>query len=207
MDHPRTAARARQLGVPAGSDEALLADVAAGLPDALGALYDRYGRRAWSLARRICGDDALAEDAVQEAFLGVWRGAAQFDPARGRMSTWLLTLVHHRAVDLVRREQSQRRRTLDLDEADLPDEPAAEETAIDAVVAGSVRDALGALPRDQREVLALAYFGGYTQREVATLTRVPLGTVKSRTFAALARLRITLAGTRLSGVDGAGEDR
>ncbi|ODU26749.1 MAG: RNA polymerase subunit sigma-24 [Pseudonocardia sp. SCN 73-27] len=193
MNDPRAVAPAERVGASPPSDEVLLARIAEGRTEALAALYDRYGRRAWSLARSICRDDALAEDAVQEAFLGVWRDASRFDPDRGRVSSWLLTVVHRRAVDLVRREESRRRRTTVLDEStELPELPAAENEAIDAVVAGSVRKAMGTLPDDQRRALTLAYFGGYTQREVAALTGVPLGTVKSRTFAGLARLRTTL---------------
>ncbi|MFR9803940.1 RNA polymerase sigma factor [Pseudonocardia sp. RS010] len=178
MNQPR--AQARVAGaVPPPSDEELLGAVAAGSGAALGALYDRYGRRAWSLARRICGDQTLAEDAVQDGFLTAWRQAARFDPARGGASSWLMTLVHHRAVDLVRREDAVRRRTMNGEVVDqiLPAEPGADAGALDAVVAGSVRTALDELPAEQRRALALAYFGGYTQREVASLTGVPLGTV------------------------------
>lgn len=194
MNHREAAPRTGR--APAPDDAAdLLAGVAEGRRDALARLYDRYGRQAWSLARRICGDDALAEDAVQEAFTAVWREAGRFDPRRGRASTWLMTLVHHKAVDLVRREDTARRRTVPMDDdtdRTLPRLPGADVDALGAVVAGKVRSALDALPADQRHALALAYFGGYTQREVATLTGVPLGTVKSRMFAGLGRLRTAL---------------
>ncbi|MCE3553083.1 sigma-70 family RNA polymerase sigma factor [Pseudonocardia sp. RS11V-5] len=194
MNPREAAARARRAPAPDDSAD-LLAGVAAGRPDALARLYDRHGRQAWSLARRICGDDALAEDAVQEAFTAVWREAGRFDPRRGRASTWLMTLVHHKAVDLVRREDTARRRTVPMeDDTDraLPQLAGADVDALGAVVAGTVRSALDALPADQRHALALAYFGGYTQREVASLTGVPLGTVKSRMFAGLGRLRAAL---------------
>ncbi|WP_344426415.1 RNA polymerase sigma factor [Pseudonocardia ailaonensis] len=185
------------------SDEDILAALAAGRPDALAALYDRYGTRAFALAKRVCGDAQLAEDAVQEAFVTAWREAPRFDPRRGRVGTWLMTLVHHRAVDLVRREDSQRRRTVPIDT--FPNDPGGtdrlppdggagpEESALLSAAAGSVRTALAALPAEQRKALALAYFGGYTQREVAALTGVALGTVKSRMFTGLARLRTSLA--------------
>ncbi|GAA4693509.1 sigma-70 family RNA polymerase sigma factor [Pseudonocardia yuanmonensis] len=193
--NPREAA-ARAGRAPAPDDSAdLLAALAEGRRDALARLYDRHGRQAWSLARRICGDDALAEDAVQEAFTAVWREAGRFDPRRGRASTWVMTLVHHKAVDLVRREDTARRRTVPMDDDTdraLPRLPGADVDALGAVAAGKVRSALDALPADQRHALALAYFGGYTQREVATLTGVPLGTVKSRMFAGLGRLRAAL---------------
>ncbi|WP_433503450.1 sigma-70 family RNA polymerase sigma factor [Pseudonocardia halophobica] len=193
MNHREAAPRTGRASAPDDSVD-LLAGVAEGRRDALARLYDRYGRQAWSLARRICGDDALAEDAVQEAFTAVWREAGRFDPRRGRPSTWLMTLVHHKAVDLVRREDNARRRTVPMDDTDLalPRLPGADVDALGAVVAGTVRSALDALPADQRHALALAYFGGYTQREVATLTGVPLGTVKSRMFAGLGRLRTAL---------------
>ncbi|GAA4556404.1 RNA polymerase sigma factor [Pseudonocardia xishanensis] len=183
-------------GRPVGpaTEEDLVVALAAGDRAALAGLYDRYGRRAWALARRICADDDHAQDAVQEAFLAVWKGAARFDPARGRVGTWVMTLVHHKAVDLVRREDGPRRRTTALDDQqpDLPSVPAAEGAALAAVTATAVRRALDTLPEEQRHALALAYFGGYTQREVASLTDSPLGTVKSRMFAGLARLRASL---------------
>ncbi|TWF76112.1 RNA polymerase sigma-70 factor (ECF subfamily) [Pseudonocardia hierapolitana] len=173
-------------------DEALVRAVVAGAHSALAALYDRYGRRAYSLARRICGDDNLAEDVVQEVFLTFWREPRRFDPARGGFGTWILTLVHHKSVDTVRREAAIRRRTVAVvDEAQewSAPGPGADHGALQAMEAGQVRDALSGLPAEQREALALAYFGGYSQREVATLTGVPLGTVKSRMFSGMRRLR------------------
>lgn len=169
------------------SDDALLALVARGDDDALAALYDRFGRVAYGIALRVLRDPGLAQDAVQEAFLGAWRTAAAFDPARGSASTWLLTLVHRRAVDVVRREQ--RRRT-----EPLPDEPAdaAGQADDDALVRDrrrAVQEALARLPADQRRALELAYYGGLTQSELAEALGIPLGTVKSRMFTALARLR------------------
>lgn len=167
--------------------------IVSGDSTALGELYDRFGRQAYSLARRICADEGLAEDVVQEVFLAFWRDPSRFDPARGKFGTWLLTLVHHKSVDAVRRESAIRRRTVpaseDGSEWSAPPGPGADEDAIGALVAGQVRDALGRLPAEQRQVLALAYYGGYTQREVAALTGVPLGTVKSRMFTGVARLR------------------
>ena len=169
------------------SDDALLALVARGDDDALAALYDRFGRVAYGIALRVLRDPGLAQDAVQEAFLGAWRTAAAFDPARGSASTWLLTLVHRRAVDVVRREQ--RRRT-----EPLPDEPAdaAGQADDDALVRDrrrAVQEAVARLPADQRRALELAYYGGLTQSELAEALGIPLGTVKSRMFTALARLR------------------
>lgn len=174
------------------ADEELARGVAEGSSSALAALYDRWGRRAYSLARRVCADAGLAEDVVQEAFLAVWRDPGRFDPQRGSFGTWLLTMVHHKAVDAVRRESAARRREERAE--DGPDVAAAagvgvDQAALDAVAAGRVRDALAQLSGQQREALALAYYGGYTQREVAAMTGVALGTVKSRMFNGLQRLR------------------
>lgn len=175
------------------ADELLVDRIVGGDQTALGALYDRYGRPAYSLARRICADEGLAEDVVQEVFLAFWRDPQRFDANRGSFGTWLLTLVHHKSVDAVRRESAIRRRTVpaseDGEEWSAPPGPGADQAALGAVVAGQVRDALGRLPAEQRQALALAYYGGYTQREVAALTGVPLGTVKSRMFTGVQRLR------------------
>ena len=174
-------------------DERLVERVADADGEALGTLYDRYRRPAYSLARRICGDDGMAEEVLQEVFLAVWRDPNRFDPHRGRFVSWLLTLVHHKAVDAVRRESVVRRRVVSSlengDDWPLPPGPGADTAALGAVFAGKVRDALGKLPHEQRRALALAYFGGYTQREVASITGVPLGTVKSRMFNGVQRMR------------------
>jgi RNA polymerase sigma factor (sigma-70 family) len=169
------------------SDEGLLGAIAAGDEDALGALYDRYGRTAYGVALRVLRDQALAEDAVQEAFLAIWRSAERYRLERAKPSTWVLTLVHRRAVDLVRRED--RRRADPLDEPpeatgeDIPAEAHLRERRV------AVQAALRELPDDQRQALELAYYGGYTQSELAQRLGVPLGTVKSRMFAGLSRLR------------------
>jgi RNA polymerase sigma-70 factor (ECF subfamily) len=170
------------------SDEALLAIIAT--PDgdlALAELYDRYGKIAYGLAYRVLRDSALAEDAVQEAFITVWRTAGTYIRERGKPRTWLLTLVHRRAVDLVRREQ-RRRVPVTADEPS-PATPAAEDEATLRDRRRAVQAALTQLPADQREALELAYYGGLTQTELAERLGVPLGTVKSRMFAGLRRLR------------------
>jgi RNA polymerase sigma-70 factor (ECF subfamily) len=164
---------------------------------ALSQLYQRFGRPCYSLARRICADEGLAEDVVQEVFLTLWRDPARYDPSRGSFATWLLTLIHHKAVDAVRRESTLRRRMVAAPEAgeewSPTPVPGADQAAIARVAAGQVRAALRRLPLEQRQVLALAYFGGHTQREIAVLTGVPLGTVKSRMFTAVQRMRSLLA--------------
>ena len=173
------------------SDEAVLDLLAHANEGALAELYDRYGRAAYSLSLRVLRDRALAEDAVQEGFLSAWRSAAAFDPARAKPSTWLLTLVHRRAVDLVRREE--RRRADPLPEEETAQEGTAEDEVSLREQRAIVQEALGKLPPDQRAALELAYYGGYTQSELAERLGVPLGTVKSRMFAGLRRLRELLA--------------
>ena len=169
------------------SDEALVLLAARSQQGALAELYDRYGRPAYGLALRIVRDEALAEDAVQEAFLSVWRTAARFVPERGKASTWILTLVHRRAVDLVRREE--RRRADTLEHAPEPTGGAVDEEAWLRLQRERVQDALRQLPDQQREAIELAYYGGFTQSELAERLGQPLGTIKSRMFMGLARLR------------------
>jgi RNA polymerase sigma factor (sigma-70 family) len=173
------------------TDEELLDRVAGGDETALAELYDRFSRVTYGLAVRVLRDRALAEDAVQEAFLAVWRTAASFDARRGSASTWVLTLVHRRAVDLVRREE--RRRADPLDDAPVASGEATDETAEVREQRRAVQAALAKLPTDQREALELAYYGGLSQSELAEKLGVPLGTVKSRMFAGLSKLRDLLA--------------
>lgn len=189
-------------------DKELVAQIAQRVPTALDALYRRYGRPAYSLARRITGDDGFAEDVVQEVFLALWRDPGRYDPSRGGFASWLLSMTHHKAVDAVRREESLRRRRSQVADDLL--------TTTDQVTAPSVvddevwtvlrrerlREALRHLPEPQRQALTLAYFGGYTQREVAAITNTPLGTVKTRMLAGMRRLRESLGGSLL--VEGGG---
>jgi RNA polymerase sigma factor (sigma-70 family) len=173
------------------SDEALLALVSRSDDDALAALYDRYGRVAYGLALRVLRDPALAEDAVQEGFLAVWRSSDRFLAERAKPSTWILTLVHRRAVDLVRREE--RRRGEPLESAPDPAGRATDEEVGLRSRRRIVQEALRQLPADQREALELAYYGGFTQSELAERLGQPLGTIKSRMFSGLRRLRDLLA--------------
>jgi RNA polymerase sigma factor (sigma-70 family) len=175
------------------TDEQVLEAVGRGDDDALGVLYDRFGRLAFRLAFRILRDRALAEDAVQEAFLAVWRSADAYKRERAKPSTWILTVVHRRAVDIVRREQSRRSEPLEV--APEPSVGAADEDAVLRDRRAAVQAALTELPGDQRQALELAYYGGLTQSELAERLGVPLGTVKSRMFAGLGRLRELLAET------------
>jgi len=157
---------------------------------ALDLLYEQYGAMAFSIAYRITGDRSAAEDVVQEAFLGAWRNAGRYVDARGSVRTWLLSIVHHRAIDAIRR----RRPTVELPETEtalpdtltLPDVWADVELRLDRE---SVRGAMDSISEVQREAIELAYFGGLTQTEIAERTGVPLGTVKGR-------LRLGLQGMR-----------
>lgn len=178
------------------SDADLVGRLGAGDQRAMRLLYGRHEHPARSLARRICLDIGIAEDVLQEVFLTVWREHSRYDPVRGSFASWLLTLVHHKSVDAVRREISLRRRTVpssaDAAQWCAAAGPGADEAAISSVMAAQVRDALSRLPVEQRQALNLSYFGGYTQREIATLIDVPVGTVKSRMFMGVQRLRASL---------------
>lgn len=173
------------------SDEALVALVARADEEALAELYDRFGRVAYGLALRIVRDPALAEDAVQEGFLAVWRSATRFVAERAKASTWILTLIHRRAVDLVRREQPRRTEPIDLAPREAGDDT--EEEAWLRLRRARVQKALKRLPDKQREALELAYYGGFTQSELADRLGEPLGTIKSRMFSGLSSLRELLA--------------
>lgn len=174
------------------SDEAVVALVARSEETALAELYDRFGRVAYGVALRILRDEKLAEDAVQEGFLAVWRSADRFMPERGKASTWVLTLVHRRAVDLVRREDRRRAEAL-TDDVEPAASGSAEEDAWLRFERERVQAALRQLPDQQREALELAYYGGFSQSELAERLGQPVGTIKSRMFTGLARLRELLA--------------
>ena len=169
------------------SDEALILLAARSEESALAELYDRYGRTAYGLALRILRDPVLAEDAVQEAFLTLWRTASRFVPEGGKASTWIFTLVHRRAVDAVRHEQ--RRRADSLDAATEPTIEGVDEDAWLRLQRERVQSALRRLPDAQREALELAYYGGFSQSELAERLGQPLGTIKSRMFTGLSRMR------------------
>ena len=194
----------------ASADADLMRRVRAGDRGAIDALYERFRRPAFALARRILSDDVLAEDVLQEVFLSVWRDPDAFDRGRGSVASWLLAVVHHKAVDAVRREESQRRRQAKAEDEMALEEPMAarnvEDDAWTRVVAEQVRAALGELAPLQREALTLAYYGGYTQREVAALTGAPLGTVKTRMLAGMRRLKQELGGSAGGGLTGGAVD-
>lgn len=186
--------RARSAAPAPIEDAALVGLVREGDAAALEALYDRYGKPCYGLARRILGDEQLAQDVVQEVFLALWRDASRYDASRGAFATWLLSMTHHKAVDVVRREENLRRRRAAADavEATAPPAPEPDDLAWTSLRRDRVRAALGRLPHPQREALGLAYFGGYTQREIAGLTDTPLGTVKTRMLAGMRKMRVLL---------------
>jgi RNA polymerase sigma-70 factor, ECF subfamily len=171
-------------------DRQVLVRIANGELNALETLYDRYRTMAYSIALRVTGDASLAEDVLQDAFLGAWRHAGRYAEGRGSVKTWLLAIVHHRAIDAVRR----RRPTSALPEVEevtpaammVPDLWGEVAADLDAV---TVRGALDVLPDVQREAIELAYFGGLTQQEIAVRTGAPLGTVKGRMRLALLAMR------------------
>jgi RNA polymerase sigma-70 factor (ECF subfamily) len=175
------------------SDEALIARLAAATDHlALAALYERYQAVMYGLAMRITRDEALAQDAVQEAFVGIWRNAARYAPERASLRTWVLSITHHRAIDILRR----RRPTVelpaveaDVEQLSMPDVWPEVSRTLDRE---QVRAALNELPSAQREAIELAYFGGLTQVEIAQRTATPLGTVKSRVRLGLQQLRVLL---------------
>jgi RNA polymerase sigma-70 factor, ECF subfamily len=179
-------------------DRRLIDGVRRGEESAFRGLFGRYAATAKALALRVVRQPHLAEEIVQEAFLTLWRQPEGYDPSRGSVRAWLLGMVHHRAVDLVRREESQRRRSADMgaglrEEADDPAQDVA--AALDRPAERErVREALAALPDEQREVLTLMYFDGLTQTEVAARSGLPLGTVKSRCLLGMRRMRAAMQG-------------
>ena len=195
MNESQLGPRGRTASPADDADRAVLALVTAGQLDALQELYDRYRTMAYSIALRITQDASLAEDVVQDAFLGVWRNASRYVEGRGSVKTWLLSIVHHRAVDAVRR----RRPTTDLpDREDVPPPALTLPDVWDDVAAGLDREqiasAMAGLSDVQREAIELAYWAGLTQQEIAERTGAPLGTVKSRVRLGLLSLRRALVG-------------
>jgi RNA polymerase sigma-70 factor (ECF subfamily) len=170
--------------------------LAAGRQDALAELYDRYAGLAYGVAMRVLGDPGRAEDVVQDAFLKIWNNAGAFDAQRGSLRTWLITAVRNRSIDYLRGRGAHERRELELQP-----QLAATGTRSDpwrevslSLERAAVREALASLPSEQRQVVALAYFGGYSQAEIADMTKVPVSTVKGRMRLALEKLGSYLQG-------------
>jgi RNA polymerase sigma-70 factor (ECF subfamily) len=184
-----SAARLRVL-----ADEELMQLVYRRNADAFEVVYDRHADAAFSLAFRICRQRALAEDVVQEAFLSLWRSGARYDRHRGSVRTWALGIVHHRAIDALRR-RAVRERGIVSDEGIEERLAAPERTDVEFArrdEAREIRDALEQLPEEQSRVIELAYFGGLTHIEIASQLGTPVGTVKGRMRLGLAKMRMTL---------------
>lgn len=173
------------------ADEDLMALVREGDSAAFEVIYDRHGGVAYSLAYRMCGRKQAAEDVVQEAFLSAWRRSASYDFTRGSLRTWLLGIVHHRAVDALRRTGNDARRRVDIpvEEMDFDAEISVDAEVIERDRAVMIRDAMSELPPEQSKVIELAYFGGFTHTEIADMLGVPIGTVKGRMRLGLTKLR------------------
>ena len=178
-------------GTPAGPDLAELLKLSGrGDESAFAELYDATAARAYGLAVRVVRDPAQAEEVTQEAFLEIWRTASRFDRARGSAVSWILTLVHRKAVDRVRSAEASTRRDTTYHQTDhRVEHDSTAEAAQASMEARRVRQALGSLTEVQREALELAYFKGYTHTEVATMLDLPVGTAKTRIRDGLVRLR------------------
>jgi RNA polymerase sigma-70 factor (ECF subfamily) len=177
------------------ADEEVMQLVQRGDPRAFELLYDRHGGAAYSLAYRIVGRQAAAEDVVQEALLSIWRSRLRYDQTRGSVRTWILGIVHNRAIDGLRRSSVHDRRREQLDVVEDRFE-ARERTDVEVArreEARSVRGALDALPAEQRKTIELAYFGGFTHSEIAKMTGEPVGTIKGRMRLGLEKMRRQLA--------------
>lgn len=156
-------------------------------------LYDRLGRQAFGLAYRILGDAPSAEDVVQEAFLTVWRQADRIDVARGKLSSFVLTVVHHKAIDALRVKRGQVARQVSVDLAEIEKTGAdVSERVLQSLNRDEVRAALAAVPDDQRRAIEMAYYEGLTHLEIAEALGLPLGTVKSRLRLGLEKMRSAL---------------
>ena len=159
----------------------------AGTDDAIRALYSRFGRPVFSMGMRLLGSREAAEELTQDVFLTAWRKAARFDPARGRLSTWLITIAHNLAVDRLRRETGVSRPNIVLVD-EVPDAPGVDEEAGVMERDAAVR-ALASLSDSERRLLARVYFRGLTAREISVADHIPLGTVKTRLRSALIKVR------------------
>jgi RNA polymerase sigma-70 factor, ECF subfamily len=178
------------------ADEELMPLIGAKDPAAFEVFYDRHGGVAYSLAYRIVGEKAAAEDVTQEAFISIWRSGARFDRARGSVRSWMLSIVRNRAIDALRSRAGKAPKLTFDDDAVLEQRPSEELTEDEAMrreTATEIRGALGELPGEQSKVIELAYFGGFSQSEISRMLGVPLGTVKGRMRLGLEKIRGELA--------------
>lgn len=180
----------------AESDDVLLEAIRDRNEQAIAALYDRYSRIAFGMAYRVLGERGAAEDVVQEAFLSLWRRAESFETTRGSVRTWLLSIVHHRAIDRLRGTSGRIRQDAAIDDFErvlAVEDPWREVSQV--IQRETLQRAIAVLPQVQRQTVEMAYFDGYTQQEIATAMEVPVGTVKGRLRLAMQRMRSLLAGT------------
>jgi RNA polymerase sigma-70 factor (ECF subfamily) len=178
------------------ADEELMPLIGAKDPEAFAVLYDRHGSVAYSLAYRIVGEQAAAEDVTQEAFISIWRSGARFDQARGSVRSWMLSIVRNRAIDALR-SRAGKAPKLNFDDDEIleqrPSGQLTEDEAMRRETAGEVRGALVELPAEQSKVIELAYFGGFSQSEISRMLGLPLGTVKGRMRLGLEKIRVQIA--------------
>jgi RNA polymerase sigma-70 factor (ECF subfamily) len=182
------------------ADEDLMQLMRRGNASAFEVIYERHSRAAFSLAYRIAGSRGVAEDVVQEAFLSIWRSGARYERTRGSVRTWVLGIVHHRAIDVLRRSFVHEKRRAS-DEGLEERLETSERTDVEAArheEAATVRVALEHLPAEQSQVIELAYFGGFTHTEIATMLETPVGTVKGRMRLGLEKMRHALGGGQVS---------
>ncbi len=176
------------------ADEDLMALVSEGDANAFEVIFDRHADVAFSLAYRMCGRRSMAEDVVQDAFLSLWRSGARYDRTRGSVRSWILRVVHNRAIDAFRRETVRTSR--DVHEEGVAERVASTQRTDEEVErhdeALQIRTALGELPADQRQVIELAYFGGFSHSQIAEMLKLPAGTVKGRMRLGLTKMRIAL---------------
>ena len=186
--------------VSSRTDEELIADLGRGDAEALGLLYDRYRRLAMAVAYRILEDATAAEDCLQDAFLQVWRNHTSFHPERGNVKSWLLTIVRNAAIDRHRGREGRARQDRPIDEVDylLGENDDPYDQAVESLQAEQLREAILALPDEQREAITLAFFNGLTHQEIAERLGVPLGTVKGRMRLGLKKMRQQLVEDGLS---------
>lgn len=178
------------------ADEELMPRIGEKDAGAFEVFYDRHGGAAYSLAYRIVGERAAAEDVTQEAFVSIWRSGARYDRARGSVRSWTLGIVRNRAIDLLRTRSGKAPKLGFDDETALEQRPSGDFTddqALRRETARELRGALGELPGEQSKVIELAYFGGFSQSEIAAMLSLPLGTVKGRMRLGLEKIRGRLA--------------
>ncbi|MBN8868340.1 MAG: sigma-70 family RNA polymerase sigma factor [Solirubrobacterales bacterium] len=181
---------------PSDPDEDLLVRVAGRDREAFETFYDRYERRAFSLAYRVTGDRSRAEDVVQEAFFSIWKNAGRYDPARGSAGAWALGIVRNRAIDVLRSRTSRTPELDHDDDATLENRASAlktEEQALQREEGREIRSKLSELPENQSRVIGLAFYGGFSQTEISDLLELPLGTVKGRMRLGMEKLRVELS--------------